>query len=145
MKHPITWVVLADANFARILENTHPGEGLHQIPAGTFKSPEKNSWSDDEGRTQSNIRNARLRLDKHTEQAPETVQFARTLIRTLEKHHRCSHFDKLAISAPPQMLGLLRPMLSAELKGVLKCELNKEIARVPTDEVAKHFNGAMRF
>jgi len=137
--------VLADANFARILENSHPGEGLHQIPEGTFEAPKKNSWSDDEGRTQSNIRKARLRLDKKTEQAPETVQFVRTLIQTLESHHRNNRFDKLAISAAPQMLGLLRSMLSDELKSVLKIELNKEIARVPTNEVAKHFDGNLRF
>jgi len=101
--------------------------------------------SDDEGRTQSNFRKARTRLDKHIEQAPETVEFARELIRTLEEYQRGNRFDKLAISAPPQMLGLLRSMLSDELKSVLKSELNKEIARVPTDEVAKHFAGRMRF
>ena len=145
MKPPTTWVLLADTSFARILENSGPGEGLHQLRGFTFNADEKHTWSDDEGRVQGGMGQSKSRLDKHIEYEPEVEQFARELIDTLGKEQRHKRFDKLVISAPPSMLGLLRSLLPDELKNILKMELNKELVRTPTEDVAKHFAGVMKF
>ena len=137
--------MLADTSFARILENTGLGEGLHQPSDCTFNAPEKLAWSDDEGRTQGGMNKAKPRMEKHVEYEPETEQFARELIDNLNKEKQKQRFDNLVISASPSMLGLLRSLLPKELKGVLKAELNKELSRTPTEDVAKHFAGVMKF
>lgn len=145
MKPVVTWVLLADTSFARILESPDPGEGLHQPADCTFNAPEKRDWSDDEGRAQGSMNKSRSRMVKQVEYEPETEQFARELISTLDREHRQKRFDRLVISAAPSMLGLLRSLLPNDLKEILKAELNKELARTPTEDVAKHFAGVIKF
>jgi len=144
LKHPVTWFLLADESVARILENTESGDGLHQIEKGAFKALTDTSYSDDEGRVQSSVTRSRLRLDKPVAKSPESLQFARDLIDRLESERKKGSFDRLAISASPGMLGLLRSMLPEDLKSVLMAELNKDLVNVPTNDVAKHFDGAVR-
>lgn len=145
MKAFVTWVLLADTSFARILESPDFGEGLYQPPDSTFNAPEKHDWSDDEGRVQASLNKSRSRMVKRVGMEPEVEQFARELIATLDNEHRRKRFDRLIISAAPGMLGLLRSLLPDNLKTILKAELNKDLARIPTEDVAKHFAGVVRF
>lgn len=145
MKAFVTWVLLADTSFARILESPDIGEKLYQPNNSTFSAPAKNDWSDDEGRVQATMGQSKSRMVKRVEYEPETEQFARELISTLDLAHRKNRFDRLVISAAPGMLGLLRSLMPDHLKSVLKAELNKDLARIPTEEVEKHFAGVVRF
>jgi len=144
MKPTITWVLLADQTFARILENRGKGEGLQQLRNRQYDAPETLPYSDDEGRALAGNSESRVRLERHIEHSHEAEQFARKLVSLLEADKRAGRFDRLIICAAPTMLGLLRSQMTQELNTVVKAEISKELARMPTDDLMSHFDSALK-
>ena len=144
MKPRITCILLADQVFARILENRGQGEGLQQLRGRQYDAPETLPYSDDEGRAFGGNSESRVRLDRHVEHSPEAEQFARMLVSTLETDQRAGKFDRLIVCAAPAMLGLLRSHMTQELNAVVKAEIAKELTRVPTDDLAAHFDSVLK-
>ncbi len=63
MKPIITWILIADAGSARIVENRGAGKGLWQLENKVFRPPENNALADQEGRTFNSGSPARTSLN----------------------------------------------------------------------------------
>lgn len=148
LKPIVTWVLVADAEQARLLVNEEHEGGLRQLPDAVLHAEPSNGESDDEGRTMNRLTGARSRLDRHVENAPETEAFARTIVQTLDKAQRSGCFDRLVVCAAPTMLGLLRRMMEVEPKGALRESVRGEIAKnlvnIPTTDLPSHLTGFIK-
>ena len=132
-----TWVVVADARAARIfsfadkngewkLQQTIEGDGT--------ASPEQTAHP---GSKASEHKGA---LHGHGEQNPkETVErrFAHTLAHVLERGHADNSFAKLALVAPPKLLGQLRENLSRGLKAASVADLHKDYTHCGVEELMR--------
>lgn len=149
LKPTVTWVLVADAERARMLVDDGQDEGLRQLPGASLRADPKDKPSDDEGRTMSRVTGARPRLDRHVENAPETEAFARTIVRTLDEARREGRFDRLVLCAAPAMLGLIRRTMEVEPKGPslresVRGEIAKDLVKVPTDDLPSHLAGFLK-
>ena len=142
LKPIVSWVLIADAERARIIADDGTGEGLRQLPDAVLHAKPGGENSDDEGRTMNRISGGRTRLERHVEHPPEAEAFAVTLVKRLDAALRQGQFDRWAVCAAPAMLGLIRHALdvhaSAPLRDALRDEISKELINVPTDDLAPH-------
>ena len=67
----------------------------------------------------------------------EKKTFARELAQALDAAVGKDAYDRLIIIAPPQMIGDLRPHLSAAVKRCLERELLLDLADAPIPEIAR--------
>jgi protein required for attachment to host cells len=132
-----TWVVVADAAGARIfsfvdkngewtLHETLKGDGRGH-PAETAGSLSK--ASEHKGA-----------LHGHGQQDPKEDRerrFAHTIAHVLERGLESRSFSKLALVAPPKLLGELRENLSHGLKAASVAELHKDYTHFGVDELTE--------
>jgi protein required for attachment to host cells len=65
----------------------------------------------------------------------EMERFARSIIGFLQEQWQAGAFAHLALVAAPEFLGVLRGMLSPQLKSALVWEINKDYTRHPIAEL----------
>ena len=132
-----TWVVVADARAARIFSFTDKnGEWTLQetIKGDGSGHPDQTAHS---GSKASEHKGA---LHGHGEQNPKETQerrFAHTLAHVLERGHATKAFTKLALVAPPKLLGELRENLSRGLQTASVAELHKDYTKFGVDELMR--------
>lgn len=68
--------------------------------------------------------------------------FARQVSRYLLHGYQDGHFQRLALIASPEFLGVLRSVLDARLKGVVVNEINKDYTRCSPNELSAHLRAA---
>jgi protein required for attachment to host cells len=61
-----------------------------------------------------------------TPQEHETEQFARSIIGHLQARYQNNEFEQLALVASPEFLGILRGLLTTQLKPAVRWEINKD-------------------
>lgn len=135
-----TWVLVADAGRARILESERPGEALKPVPGMSFTHDTPKTHDivrDRQPRSFESVGPMRHpiapKVDPHR---AEKTRFAVALAGTLDAELGRKAFDRLAIIAPAQMLGDLRAALSAPLRDVVACELDLDLTKAPDAEIA---------
>ena len=132
-----TWVVVADARAARIFRFTDKnGEWtLHDTIMGDGSGhPDQTAHS---GSKASEHKGA---LHGHGEQNPKETQerrFAHTLAHVLERGHASNAFAKLALVAPPKLLGELRENLSRGLQAASIAEIHKDYTHCGVEELMR--------
>lgn len=142
MKQPTTWILVADAGRARIYETNRPlADGdFRQVESLEHKTPaSRDLKSDHPGRTfdsgPAGQRHAmEPRSDPHDLQKTE---FAHTLAQLLERAAIEGRYARLAVAAPPVLLGRLRPALGAKSKAMIIGTLDKDLTRLPTKELTE--------
>jgi len=149
MKPFRTWILIADGARARVVVNDGPGSGIRELEGGEFGQPDPPSremGSDRPGRTfnsTGSVRHALApRADPHRR---SETQFAATLADYLDQAIRREAFDRLIIVAPPVCLGDLRAGLSEAVKGKVTAELNKDLTKVPNQDLVKHLDEVIAF
>jgi protein required for attachment to host cells len=60
----------------------------------------------------------------------ETEVFARSVVAHLQEQYQKGHFQQLALVASPEFLGVLRGVLSDQLKPVVGWEINKDYTQL---------------
>jgi protein required for attachment to host cells len=65
-------------------------------------------------------------------------QFAEQLAGQLQGCVEKKEFDRLVIVAPPAMLGDLRKYLTNEVAVKIVAEVDKDLAKIPNDEISSH-------
>lgn len=138
-KDHTTWVLVADAGRARILESKGPGKPLHALPGMSF--------THDLPKTHDLVRDRQPRsfesasptrhpivagIDPHR---AEKTKFAVELAEMLEAERARNAFEALVIIAPPQMLGDLRAALPAQVRDAVKRELDLDLTKAPDAEI----------
>lgn len=64
--------------------------------------------------------------------------FARNVAQYLSDGHQEGKFNQLVITASPEFLGVLRPLLGAELTKIVISEINKDYTHCSAQELAGH-------
>jgi protein required for attachment to host cells len=147
MKHTRTWILVADGGRARILETTGKQQGMHLVAGSQshlHNPPSRELGEDAPGRVYESVGHTRHaiqpRSDPHT--ALEAL-FASQLATMLADHSAKDAFDRLVVVAPPAMLGNLRKMIKPEVRNKIVAEIDKDLTRIPNNEIASHIENVI--
>ena len=139
MKPVKTWILIANAENARIVENDGPGKGLYQ-PAGLAQhAPDPISFSDQPGRSFQSSGNLRSKIDPHQRSEADSRGFAAELVGDLVSSHGKGRFDRLIVCAAPAMLSQVKNLMPDNLQSHVLAEVPKDLTHIPTDKLASHF------
>ena len=132
-----TWVLVADAAGARIFSfGDKNGEWtLRETIAG-----DGNGKPDQTAGSLSKSSEHKGALHGHGEQNPKETQerrFAHTLAHVLELGYDKSEFAKVALVAPPKLLGQLRENLSSVLHAAAVTEVHKDYSHCGVEELMR--------
>ena len=100
--------------------------------------------ADKPGRTHERMGTARHALEYSSD--PERIEekrFAAEVAEMLDRAVTGKACDRLIVAAPPVMLGDLREAGSAAVKEATVAELDKDLTRIPEQELASHFESVI--
>jgi len=144
---PIRWILVADQSLARIFRaanRTAPLEEIESMVHPEGRLHEGELVSDRAGRGNvpgSSGRHAVENDTRRKEAASES--FARDIAARLDRARHEQHFEKLAIIAPPRMLGLIRKALSSQTADRVDHEVAKELARQDAAAIRTHLEDVL--
>jgi len=146
MKSRKTWVLVADAGRARVLEQTGrnghlaPVEGLDVVhPIAKSSDMVRDSLP----RTFDSVGPGRHAITpKSDPHRAEKSKFAEELAAMLDARLAQKAYDELVIIAPPQMIGDLRPHLSDAVSSRLERELHLDLAGAQISEIERQLTKA---
>ena len=144
MKSVRTYFLVADETEARLLENLGVGKGIHQISHHTEADSglTPNDFADQRGSAQGASGSARHGVDPSTtERENARTVFAAYLADMIKNANQQGKYDRFVLSAPPQMLGVLRNALAGGVE--IYADLDKNLVNTPTGDLAKHFAGVV--
>lgn len=137
-----TWIVIADAGRARILERQKRNGPLREVDGARLEQhvPLSHDIGDDRpGRTMVSGGAVRHAYSTPTDPHREAKRdFIKALAHRLDEDLATGAFDKLILIAPPQALGDLRAALSAPVARRVIGELHKDLTKTPDHEIAPH-------
>ncbi|MEZ5851204.1 MAG: host attachment protein [Hyphomicrobiaceae bacterium] len=142
MKKARTWVLIADAGRARILEHVAGSPGLAAVDGQVFEADHaatRDLVTDQPGRSFSSASPRRSSMEAPTDPHRELkTRFAHHLAGVLADAQARDAFDRLVVIAPPVMLGDLREAMAKAVAERVVGELHKDLTKVPNDEVMSH-------
>lgn len=144
MKARKIWILIANGTTARVLENTGPGKGLNALVGKVWHAPEKDAFESEQGMTNSSVGRSKHRMAPHNAPDKEESAFAENIAEHLSQARAGGEFDDLVLTAAPQMLGLLRPALDAQVRDAVIAELPKDLVKTPDIDLKSHFADVLR-
>lgn len=142
MKPTRTWILIADGAHARIIEAIGKDHGLHEVPGTETRlhiPPSRLLGRAEPGRVHESVGYTRHAIEpKSDPHKLLEVQFAEQLADQLHQYVEAKAFDRLVVVAPPTMLGYLRKSLGSDVTGKLIAEVDKDLTKVPNNEVASY-------
>lgn len=146
-KKDSTWILIADAARARVFQLQNNGKSLEAAweleHAGSSLSS-RDIASDRPGRTFDRAGDGRHAKEPPTDPARyEKERFAREVAQKLDDDRKQHNFDELIIVAPPQFLGDLRTVMSDQLEGCVREEVNKDLSKLKPAEILKHLKDSV--
>lgn len=143
MKPTRTWIFLADSGSARIVENCGPGKGLFQIFETKFETDNESKFSDRQGRSFDSASTGRHKLEPNRNGDADLAENIKSVLKVLKRSHDNSEFDQLIVCAAPHTLGAIREQMPNSLKKPTIAELSKDLVRVSTADLPKHFESVL--
>lgn len=144
MRGKVEWVLVADAQHARILERRGVNTPWAERPDAPVAPPNPRAHdqlSDRAGRVHESVGGARhahqLRHDPH--RAGETA-FAQQVADRLEAAATAGAYARLRLIAPPVFLGDLRKALGEATRKRLCGSLDKDLAEAPLADILGHLD-----
>jgi protein required for attachment to host cells len=149
MKPVRTWILIADAGRARVLENLGPGKGTRPVSGlesvSTLPDSTHDIVSDRQGRSFESSGATRHPLEPRTDPREQVKRnYLEMLAGQLEERLQAGAFDRLVVVAPPQALGMLRGAFSDHVKAVVTGELAKDLTKIPDHDLASHLEDHVR-
>ncbi len=139
MKPVRTWVVIADASRARVLQQEGKNAPLAPVDGMAMEAdlkPTHEIMSDRAGRNASAGAYPKHAFDARTDaHRLEKRRFAELVVGKLGACHAAGDFDRLVIVAPPQALGDLRAALGPHLSAAVHAEVPKDLTKTPDHEL----------
>ena len=147
MKMVRTWVLVADAKRARLLELRGGAGGLKPVKDMDFETelPRTHELVDDrQPRSFESVGSARHaiggRADPHREKKRHfSAAIAQILNERLEGHA----YEKLVVIAPPQAPGALREYFTPAVRAVISHEVAKDFTKTPNSEILDHLKSML--
>ncbi|NBS64395.1 MAG: host attachment protein [Betaproteobacteria bacterium] len=136
------WVVVADSARARIFVATELPAPLREIedliqPEGRMS--ERTLLHDRPGRSFESVGGARHAISPHTSpRALSRHRFAERIAERIDRGLAEGSFRRLALVAPPAMLGALRAALSPPCKAHCELEIASDIGRMGRVDIERH-------
>ncbi len=125
----ITWVIVCDGAFCRILQHRDGSEQLE--PVATIEGdhrPNKEINTDDAGRTFDSCGTGRHRYEpKHSPHEMLKHHFVTQIITEVEEKYREKKFNGIVFVSPPHILGIIRDKIPKSLENLVKGEVNKDL------------------
>jgi protein required for attachment to host cells len=141
MKVEKTWILVADAGHARVLEQSGRQGDLTLVEGLDLSHPLAKSSDmvrDSLPRTFDSVGPGRHAITpKSDPHRAEKKVFAKELAQVLDAGADKKSYDQLIIIAPPQMLGDLRPHLSEGVRRRLQRELLLDLTNASNAEIAR--------
>jgi protein required for attachment to host cells len=139
---PTTWILIADAGHAKVLQTIGVGNKLlpvtgfefsQDIPAGKDITRERAA------RTHESMGQRRHAIEPKSDprQAMKRA-FAQEIAQRLDAAAAADAFDRLVVAAPPHLLGDLRQRFSAQVKKRIVAEIAQDLVKLPTAELRRH-------
>jgi protein required for attachment to host cells len=142
MKAPVTWILVADHQTARILSNVGIGKGLQEHPElrrDTHLHPTHDLMADRQGRSFESADTARHAMEaKSDAHRLEGRAFLDAAVQTLAHAQAGGRFDRLILVAPPRALGELRALLPEALRACVIGELDCDLVQQTPERIAPH-------
>jgi protein required for attachment to host cells len=134
------WVVVCDGKKALVLENAGDEKFLNLKTREVREQPDLSTHeqgTDAPGRAISSDgrRSAVAQTDWHDQ---SEQKFLHTLVDHLETELHAGKTKAVVMVAPPRALGMLRKVYTSSLRGVLRAEIEKDLVKMPLDEIEKH-------
>lgn len=143
MKPIRTWIVTANARQARFLEHRGAGHGVQQLPNKVFHADPPVDYADKAGVGHSIAGPSLNAVDQGDVQMQADLAFAKMLDQELAHALGNRDFDRFVVFAGPHMLGLLRKVRQPALAEVLLSEVDKDLTRLPADDIEKHLEDVL--
>jgi len=143
MKPVKTWILIDDANRARILENDGPGKGLIQLGDKFFKSHAGNLFEEQPGRTFHSLSPTRHKMENKDSNDIALINHVDAMWKSLEDAVSRRECDRLVICAPPNTLGVIRDRMPEKLHTVILAEVPKDLTHIPTSKLHAHFENVL--
>jgi protein required for attachment to host cells len=142
MKPVRTWILIADAGRARVLQNLGPGKGLTPVDgmASEASLPATHDMmTDRQGRGHESANPAHHAIEPKTDPREQLKHhYLAAQAQHLDRSLGADAFDRLVVVAPPHALGLLRSAFTHRLKAAIKAEIAKDLTKTPDHELASH-------
>lgn len=138
MKPISTWVLIANARKAYVLDYQGPSKGLKPLADLVFESAAPAEFSD--GPTVGHHRHGHGRHEiAQSDPARSAEQaFAAQLAGALKTKAQAGAFERLLVAAAPHMLGSLRAAMSKDVSARIIGELPKDLTQVALQDMPAH-------
>lgn len=151
MKPVNTLVLVADEEHAFFYQKRgakEPLVELQSIGKSDFEDTEREysdvpvrSYSDGPGRAMS----INAAEPASTERELEREAFAGHVLEAAEKHLQRGDYRRVALAAPPKMLGSLRAGMKGKLAAIERFELDKNLTKETPEKLVARFSGMVAF
>lgn len=148
MKKIVTWVVVANGQYARILANEGAGKGLELVPGGELEGDDRQGRDIDADRPGRTFDSAgQGRHAKEPSSDPRQVleeEFLRRVLEHVASAANRNAFDRLVLVAEPKALGFMRKHLTTPLKQKLLADMPKDLTKIATRDLAGPLGPVLR-
>lgn len=145
-RQKITWVAVADGGKALTLINdgTDRAPLLRVMSKNEFENPPTSQLGVDQpGRIAGPGLGQRSAIESTDWHSFEESRFISEFAGRLNRAAARGQFEQLVVAAPPKVLGLLRPALSAQAAACVVAEIGKDLTKLPVDEIEQHIAKAL--
>jgi protein required for attachment to host cells len=143
-KQPITWVVIADGEHARIVVAKEKGASyvtLREFTSQTVHASSHELGGDRPGRTQESATTVRHAIQPRSDPHEQGKQeFAREVAAALNDASAKNEFDHIVLVAQPRLAASLRAGFAEALRRKIVGRLQKDLTKVPDHELARHLD-----
>ncbi len=147
MKHPRTWILIADSAMARVVSDGGEGRTLASVDDIRLEGnnqPDRDLAADRPGRTFDRAGTGRHGMEPRT--GPRRVEherFAREIAEALELAGQQDRYDRLVLVAPPKMMGDLRGLLPPAVAKTVSAELTKDLTKISIHDLPAHLEAVL--
>ncbi|MEL7258530.1 MAG: host attachment protein [Pseudomonadota bacterium] len=138
MKPKVTWVLIANARYARVVLHRGLGHGLSEMADMIWHAKPPVDYSDRAGVGHSIAGPSTSAVDQGDPKEQADLIFAKSVCEDLDIAFRRKKFDRLVICAGPYMLGLLRKSMNDQLKSQIREEVSKDFSGLNLKQLEEH-------
>lgn len=139
------WVVVCDGAKALVMENVGNWLKPSLKTRGVYQQPDPSTHeigSDAPGRAFASVGSARSAVGQTDWHDEAERAFLEHIAERLHAAVRAGEMKGLIVVAAPRALGVLRHAYSADVRAVLRGEVDKDFVKLPVHEIEKHLAAA---
>jgi protein required for attachment to host cells len=129
------WVVVCDGKKALVFENVGDTKFINLKTREVHEQPDAKTH--EPGRSINSIDSRRSAMEQTDWHDQEEERFLQRLASRLDAEVNAGNAKSVIMVAPPRALGVLRQAYSQNLRNVLRAEIDKDLVRMPVDEIEK--------